>query len=164
VDADLPLRSQGVLSAAQLTPDGELWVALAEKAYAQFRTGQNSYSSLNGGWMSPVYAEVTNARTVNYSVASGTNDALAALIRNQLAAGHALSAGSQTSAGNPIVASHAYVVKSIASLAGQWYVTVWNVWAKDGSATWDANPNDGFLTISMNSFRQNFAALAVCLA
>ena len=41
IDAELPAGP----AYARLTPDGELWVALLEKAFAQFRYGQNSYAS-----------------------------------------------------------------------------------------------------------------------
>ncbi len=44
----------GALAYADLGKGGSLWVALYEKAYAIFRTGQGTYASLNGGWMSEV--------------------------------------------------------------------------------------------------------------
>ncbi|MFB3890516.1 MAG: C2 family cysteine protease, partial [Phycisphaerae bacterium] len=58
LDGDLPVNGSS-LAYAQLSPQGETWVALVEKAYAYFRTGANSYPSIEGGWMGTVYNEVT---------------------------------------------------------------------------------------------------------
>ena len=54
VDADLPTRSAQSkdLTYAKFGLSGSMWVPIVEKAYAHFRTGANTYESLNGGWAS----------------------------------------------------------------------------------------------------------------
>ena len=64
--ADRPGRESGFAGRAR---NGSLWMPLVEKAYAQWnetgregRDGQNSYASLNGGWMQNVDAQVLGLR------------------------------------------------------------------------------------------------------
>ncbi|MFM7151382.1 MAG: C2 family cysteine protease, partial [Gemmataceae bacterium] len=57
VDDDLPVFS--LLNTrpayADLGASNSMWVAIMEKAYAHYRTGENSYESIEGGWMTEVY-------------------------------------------------------------------------------------------------------------
>jgi hypothetical protein len=161
VDAQLPAY-YGTPAYAKLSPTGELWAALAEKAYAQFRYGANSYDSLNGGWMSTVYQEVTGAATTDSWIGS-SGSSVAQFISSQLAAGHALSAGTSGSAARPFAGSHAYMIKSIETTGDGTYVTVFNPWGLDGY-TWDSNPGDGLLRVSMAMFQSNFTVMSACLA
>jgi hypothetical protein len=163
VDAQLPTYLYTRQKYAQLTPDGELWVALAEKAYAQLRYGQNSYASLEGGWMDAVYADITGAGLDRAYTADFSNDAMAQYLIGNLSAGHAVSAGSLAYPPSPIVGAHGYMVKSVENVSGQWMVTVYNVWGTDGYS-YDSNYYDGLVTISMDLFREAFIALSVCLA
>jgi len=162
VDAQLPAQYYWP-SYAHWTPDGEIWVALAEKAYAQFRTGENSYASIAYGWMDPVYAEITGQDALRTYTSGMSNDSLAEYISENLEAGHATSAGTYSSASDPIQRNHAYTIESIENVGGQWYVTVYNVWGSD-AATWDSNNSDGLLTISMDLFQENFSAISVSVA
>ena len=162
VDAELPHYYYRP-AYAQLTPDGELWVALAEKAYAQFRTGENSYDSLSGGWMGPVYTQITNMSVTGATTSTMSDDALAQYIADHLEAGHAVSAGSGSTAPDPVVGSHGYMVKSLEVIDGEYYVTVYNVWGEDGN-DWDADYWDGLITLSLDMYRQSFPQMAVSLA
>ncbi len=54
VDGDLPGSGRSTVY-AHPGKDGAIWAPLLEKAYAFFRKGLNSYSSLGGGWMTEVY-------------------------------------------------------------------------------------------------------------
>ena len=162
-DAELPAYYGTLPAYAKLTGDGELWVALAEKAYAQFRTGENSYASLASGWMNVVYTEVTGLAADKAFTSIMSLEALAGYISDSLQNGSAVSAGTYGSTVTPIVKSHAYVVMSIADVGGQWYVTVYNVWGQDGRE-WDDNYDDGLVTISLEMFKQNFSAVCVSSA
>ena len=162
VDADLPVYSNGSLAYAKFSPDGEIWVPLTEKAYAYFRYGQNSYSSIHGGWMSTVYREITDQSTQTRWTGGSAVD-LFGYIQSHLAAGHAVSLGSYSSSPSPIVGSHAYVAMSVQSSGGVDYVTVYNPWGYDGRS-WDGNYSDGLLTISMAHIQQSFSAVVVSLA
>ena len=159
VDAELPGSSISPRY-AKFTPDGELWVALAEKAYAQFRRGENSYASISGGWMDPVYREVTNSATTRLWP---TSSAVATAMADHLAAGHALTAASPSNPPGPIVGLHAYMVKSVEIEGGDTLVTVYNPWGFDGKL-YDGNSGDGLLTLTLATFRQNFSAVVVSLA
>jgi hypothetical protein len=159
VDASLPAYGS-TPAYGRLSPEGEIWVAMAEKAYAQFRSGSNSYASLNSGWMEPVYKAVTNAATgtVYTTIAS-----LANYIGNQLNAGHALTAASVSNPVGPAVGGHAYMIKAVDTSDGQSYVTVYNPWGFDG-ASWDSNSGDGLLRMTLATFQQNFFAVSYCMA
>jgi hypothetical protein len=156
VDAQLPGTGPGSLIYADRTPDGELWVALTEKAYAQFRDGRNSYQSIVGGWVDVTYTEITGLSSEWWSTTHWTsNDALGTFITDELAKGYTLGGGTKTSAGSPIIGNHAYEILDAAIVGGAWTVTVYNPWGIDG-VTWDSNPDDGILVISMDTFRQNY--------
>ncbi len=162
LDADLPIRSGTNLAYAKLTPDGETWVALMEKAYAHFRYGQNTYDSLSGGWMSTVYRELTN-QNASTTWSGGSQAALADYIAGKLANGNAVTLGSYGSAPAPIVGSHAYMVHSIAGTGASATVTVYNPWGVDGRS-YDDNYGDGLLALSMDQLQDCFSALVTAAA
>ena len=159
VDGTLP--AYGMTPAyAKLSPEGEFWAALAEKAYAEFRTGANTYASLNAGWMDPVYQAVTNAATNTVYTTIGS---LATTMSDLLAAGHAVTAASVAQPVGPAVGGHAYMVKTVETVGGDSYVTVYNPWGYDG-VSWDSNASDGLLKMTLSTFKQNFFAVSYCMA
>jgi uncharacterized protein YaiE (UPF0345 family) len=162
IDGQLP-TSGGSPAYDQLTPNGALWVALEEKAFAQFRSGQNSYSSLAFGWMDEAYTAITGASYSMQYTTSSTANALAQSMANSLAAGHAVTAGSNNPSSAPIVSSHAYDVQAVTDVNGTWYVTVYNPWGFDG-ASWDSNPNDGLLQLTASQFQTCFQVVETCTA
>jgi len=164
VDADLPVYGDiSVRAFANISPEGELWVALAEKAYAQFRTGANSYASLAGGWMTPVYTTITGASASDVYTSGATEADLASRISQALQAGNAVSAASISAGSTAIVGNHAYEVRSVQYVNGQWTVTVYNVWGQDGKQV-DSNYSDGLVTLTMSQFKQVFTALCISAA
>jgi hypothetical protein len=161
VDAQLPSNG-GSPCYARLTPQGALWVALEEKAFAQARYSQNSYSSLAGGWMDEGYVAITGASFTAQST-SGSADTLAQTMANSLAAGHAVTAASSSTSPAPIVGNHAYNVYNVYNQSGVWYVTVYNPWGFDG-ASWDSNSSDGLLTLTASQFQSCFTTVETCNA
>jgi len=155
VDGDLPVTAAGYLPYADLGKSGALWVPLMEKAYAFFRTGGNSYSSLDGGWMETVYREVTNAQATTYATTSGAQ--MFNLLDILLDGGHATTLASRTGATSPIVGSHAYMVKSVQVVQGVHMVTVYNPWGIDGRGN-DGSPYDGLITLTIDQVMQDFMA------
>lgn len=160
LDADLPVSGANP-AYAKLGMDGELWVPIVEKAYAYFRYGQNSYASISGGWMSTVYNQIANCSSP-WRYATGTATDLYAYLASNLSAGHPITMGSYSNASGPIVGSHAYMVKSVETVNGTSYVTVYNPWGYDGR-TWDSSPSDGLVTLSIAQVQQYFQAVVVGL-
>lgn len=161
VDADLPISSYG-LTYADLSPSGEIWVAIAEKAYAHFRSGRNSYSSLNGGWMAEPLTQITNRVSGTYWIGSSATT-LYNYLRTSLEAGHPTTIGSNYNAASPVIGSHAYTVLSVETDAnGQW-VTVYNPWGVDG-VSYDSNRNDGVLRLPINTVLANYSAVIINMA
>ena len=158
LDADLPVNSGGAVVYARLSASGEIWVPLLEKAYAAFRTGANSYSSLEAGWMGNVYLDAVNrSSTTLYTDTS--DQQIYALITSSLSTGRAVTAASYSSASGPIVGNHAYEVKAAYASDGTMYVTVYNPWGYDGTNS-DSNPGDGLITLTMAQFKQYFQVLS----
>jgi hypothetical protein len=164
VDATLPTNGSSPYY-ANLSPTGELWVPLLEKAFTQFRSGQNSYASIANGWMYEAYNAITGSSYTSFATTSSTADALAQTMANNLAAGHAVTAASLATepGGSPIIGNHAYNVHSVTNVNGMWYVTVYNPWGFDGTS-WDSNSGDGLLTLTSSQFQSWYGTVQVCNA
>lgn len=119
VTRDLPTLSNGGLAysgygRSALNTSTPLWLALAEKAYAQWnetgrsgRNGTNTFSGIEGGWMSNVNAQVLGYNSTHHVVNSGSKQPLV----NALSAGRAVTIGTNPSATTGgLVGSHAYIV------------------------------------------------------
>lgn len=119
VNRRLPTLSNGLLAysgsgESALSSSTTLWIALAEKAYAQWnesgnawRDGTNTYSGIEGGWMSDVYAQVLGRNATNYSFSSTPKQTLVDLLN----AGRAVTLGTKSSVSNPgMVGAHAYTI------------------------------------------------------
>jgi hypothetical protein len=156
IDADLPVSGGTSLAYARFSVSGEMWVPMVEKAYAFFRTGGNSYASLDSGWMGAVYKDVTN-RNSQTLYTGGTDQAMYNFIAGDLAAGQAVTLGSKSSASGPIIGGHAYEVKAAFTVGGTLYVTVYNPWGYDGAGS-DSNTNDGLVTLTVAQLQQYFTA------
>lgn len=159
IDAELP----GYPSFTRLTPDGELWASLLEKAFAQHRYGDNSYYSLVGGGVYEAFRALSDAGQQNISCAYMEADAVAQQIADELAQGHAVTAGSKTTASSPIVALHGYMIHSAEQVNGQWEITVYNVWGFDGGGS-DGNPSDGLVKLTAEGFKARFSGFTTCKA
>jgi hypothetical protein len=128
VNLMLPTNSSGVLSYAgygfsATSSSTVLWMALAEKAYAQWnetgaagRNGTNSYSGIEGGWMHNVNAQVLGYSSTNYSFSSSTVQTMITALQNGLA----VTAGTLSSVSlSGLVAGHAYTVVGYDSLTAR---------------------------------------------
>jgi hypothetical protein len=158
LDADLPLYNPYYLAYAQPSLTGEIWVPLLEKAYAWFRYGRNSYASIEGGWMNEVLPQLTGLDAGYRSPKSLSAAALFDLIDSALSAGQSVTAGSYYSASGPVVGGHAYMVQSVQRIGEDGYVTLYNPWGVDGR-TWDPDPNDGLIRLSIQQVRDNFSRI-----
>ncbi|MCL2700841.1 MAG: C2 family cysteine protease [Phycisphaerae bacterium] len=157
VDGDLPVGSNGQLAYAKPGDNGAIWVAVMEKAYAFFRTGGNSYASINGGWMADAYADITGTASTTRTTGGSVNSVYT-FLQTQLNDGKAVTAASTTASQGPIIGSHAYMIVSVQDVNGVQTVTVYNPWGYDG-VKYDNNPNDGLITITVAQFQQYFSSI-----
>ncbi len=121
------------------SPSTVLWVALAEKAYAQWnetgragRDGTNSYRGIEGGWMSYVNFQILGYNSTNYSFATTTQQTLI----NAIGGGQAVTAGTKATVASGLVATHAYSITAYNSSTGRF--TLHNPWGNTHPAplTW----------------------------
>jgi hypothetical protein len=93
-----------------------LWIALIEKAYAQWnqtgnagRNGANTYAAIEGGWMATVYAQLLGRNSTNYWFNNTQKQVLVNALRN----GQAVTLGTKSGPmANGLVQGHAYMVRS----------------------------------------------------
>ncbi len=69
VNADLPVASYGLVY-ANLGSQNSMWVAVMEKAYTFFRSGNGTYQSIDSGWMDQAYSALGAASQSTYSVSA----------------------------------------------------------------------------------------------
>jgi hypothetical protein len=115
---------------AQPGDDGALWAVVIEKAYACFRSGKNTYGSLNVGSADAAGADlgigVTDAGISGLSAAWLTSK-----ITAELAAGKLLVINTAANAG-PLVGNHSYAVTAVTMDASDTvWVTLTNPWGSD---------------------------------
>jgi hypothetical protein len=133
---------------------GAIWATVFEKAYAFYRYGQNTYSSLNYGWTGAVFYDLGVPVTSFYSGTSNLFNVLTTALANH----KAVAAITNTSISNaPIIGSHAYSVVATSVESGVQYVTVRNPWGVDGAGS-DSNTQDGLVKITLAQFVTCFSS------
>jgi len=145
VDRWLPSDSRGYLVYAGYgsyynSTGNELWIPLAEKAYAQWnetgkegRDGKNDYASIEGGWMYDVDAQALGRSAQTYwSFDTSTKQVLI----NALGSNEAVTIGTKSNPGNGLYGPHAYAVTGYNAASGTF--TLYNPWGTDqpGPLTW----------------------------
>ncbi|MEH1872848.1 C2 family cysteine protease [Nostoc sp.] len=145
VDQYLPTDAYGKLiyaspGSSYNNSSNELWVALAEKAYAQLGelgwsrpdNTTNAYSSIEGGWMDYVTRQVTGLDATMQQVTNMTKTQLIDLVNSN----KVLTAGFVNGANYGVVNNHAYTVTSYNSANGTFSVR--NPWGyQDANLTWE---------------------------
>ncbi|HEY2585389.1 MAG TPA: C2 family cysteine protease [Tepidisphaeraceae bacterium] len=132
---------------------GTIWAMVLEKAFAYFRSGDNTYASIGAGWMSEVYADFGVA-SANFVPGSYAESAFYTMISTDLAKGDA--ATLSTSGSSPdLVADHAYTLVSASTDAsGVTHYVVRNSWGTSGDAL--ENPQ-GYATLTFAQLTANFS-------
>jgi titin len=153
VDGDLPYGFQ--------SPgwNGNQWGSIMEKAYAYFRYGQNTYSSLGWGFQTTTLLDL-GFSTSNVLTNSGASTILNT-ITTHLNAGHAMAASTYASVSNaPVVASHVYSVIGayMDTATNTVMIKLRNPWGFDGAGS-DGNGGDGIVTLTYAQFSANFSML-----
>jgi hypothetical protein len=163
VDPQLPTYAGGWFLYANMgsqasNPNNVLWVALAEKAYAQMNEagwlrpsswggGVNSYAGIEGGLFSDAARQIANRASSSYLV-SGTSDAttLGAAVTSGKLIGFA-SASHPTD--SRVVGNHQYVV--IAYNSSTKTVTLFNPWGINNGSSYP-----GLLDLNLSQLKGNF--------
>ncbi|MBW4644649.1 MAG: peptidase C2 calpain [Goleter apudmare HA4340-LM2] len=137
--------------------NNELWVALAEKAYAQInesgwiaQDGTNSYAGITGGWETDAIAHITGV-TARSSQEFDWNAMVNAYQAGTLIGIASKAVGLTDSR---IVPNHVYVVVDYNPVAQQF--TLFNPWGVDGGWS-NGEVLPGFLKVSINDLKLNFA-------
>ncbi len=142
VDNQLPVSGSTLVfdgyGSSISSPKG-LWIALIEKAYAQWnetgkegRDGQNSYASIEGGWMADVDAQVLGQNAASYDLSSTSDQqALVAGMTAKMAVtiGTDNSNNSNDTLPYGLYGDHAYAIIGYNSAAGTF--TLYNPWGVD---------------------------------
>jgi hypothetical protein len=170
VNKQLPALANGSFAYAGLgtsvsDASTSLWLALAEKAYAQWnetgqsgRDGTNTYAGIEGGWMSNVNRQVLGYASSNYAVSTSS----ASLLASQLGGGRAVTIGTKANASNGLVGSHAYIVTGYN--AGSGTFSLFNPWGNThpGPLTWSQiQANCDFYAVTDSSGTSGISTLSV---
>ena len=160
VDGQLPTWGNGQLAYANTGAEGSIWVAIMEKAYAQFRTGANTYASIEGGWMTEVYTALGKASTTVTSAPTALS--LIDTVAAALAQGKSVTYGANTPTdGASLIGDHAYTVDHVNFDANgnAVSVTLRNPWGIDGIG--NDGQNDGYVTITATQLKDNMIGLVI---
>ncbi len=143
VDRALPTTAAGTAEYASFggrydAAGNELWVALAEKAYAQLNeagwlghAASNSYAAIDGGYADLALEQVTGRGAGWKWVQNATP---ADLIAAATSGKYTVLGSKQTAPGNGVLASHGYALAGYNSATGRF--TLYNPWGSTIQLTW----------------------------
>jgi hypothetical protein len=163
VDSQLPTYAGGYFLYANMGDhtsnlSNVLWVALAEKAYAQVNEcgwlrpaswggGTNSYAGIEGGMFTDVVRQVVNHTAYNYAVYGAADaSALANAVSQHKLVGYASNSDPTDSR---IVGNHQYVVVGYNSSTQT--VTLFNPWGIDNGSIYP-----GLVSLTLSQLGNNF--------
>ncbi|MFH7028273.1 MAG: C2 family cysteine protease [Heteroscytonema crispum UTEX LB 1556] len=161
VDRYLPTNSSGsFVYANKGGSPNELWVAFAEKAYAQLNESgwsnpdssyayyaTNSYKGIdNGGYMSDAFAQITGRSTASYRPLNDFNSVVNAFDSGQL-----IGLGTKSNnVASYLISGHAYTLLSYN--ASQQKLTLFNPWGIDNGSS-----KPGVLELAWSDIQANFS-------
>ena len=151
VDSDLAVfNGSASLAYANFGAGGAAWVALYEKAFAHYRTGQNSYASIANGWSAEAFTAFGIRNGSSQASTFGNANYLINQMHNTWHSGSMLTVASLSVLnGGPLVANHVYIVTGFLrnTFGAITHVILRNPWAVDGANIRDG-VNDGNVTLS----------------
>jgi hypothetical protein len=131
---------------------GSIWAMVFEKAFAYFRTGANTYASINAGWMGDVYSDF-GVNSTNFYTSGFTDAAFFNLVSADLTNGKAVTLGTGQTPPN-LVGGHAYtLVSAYQDSNGVTHYVVRNPWGVSGDAMENAQ---GYATLTFAQLKANF--------
>jgi Ca2+-binding RTX toxin-like protein len=156
VDNEMPVWNTAAgatsnnLRYAQLGAQNSMWVAVVEKAFAHYRTGANSYASLDYGWTIEVNRAFRSANAGEMDIISYSSATDLVNVMYNLYCGYqAVTIGFFSISGSvPLRANHAYTVAGFNLGASGNIVSVLlrNPWGFDGAGS--DGSDDGFVTLT----------------
>ncbi|MGA2443458.1 MAG: C2 family cysteine protease, partial [Tepidisphaeraceae bacterium] len=133
--------------------DGSIWAMVIEKAFAYFRTGANTFASINSGWMGEAYSDF-GVNSTSFVPSSYTATTLFNLLSADLSAGKEVTLGTYSSPPN-LVGGHAYtLVSAYKDSKGVTYYVVRNPWGVSGDSL---ENSQGYATLTFAQFVANYA-------
>jgi len=160
VSNNLPTGGFGGYEFAHPGPNGTIWAAVIEKAFAYFRDGSNTYMSLTNGWMSEVYSDLGLGST-DYNPGSLDESSFYSMVANALASGEPVTFGT-FNAPPDLVGHHSYTLMGIVPGvvgAGPTTYLVRNPWGVSGDSMEDPS---GYAYLTFAQVTANFSD--VCIA
>jgi fibronectin type 3 domain-containing protein len=151
VSNQVPTAGYGQYLYARPGSDGDLWAVVMEKAFAAFRTGANTYNSINSGWMGEVYSDLGVANTA-FEPSQMSASSFYTMVSNDLANGKEVTFGTSSSAPN-LVSDHAYTLISASMVNGVATYVVRNPWGVQGDAL---ENSQGYATLTFAQLEANF--------
>jgi hypothetical protein len=130
---------------------GDIWAMVMEKAFAYFRTGKNTYASINSGWMGEVYSDLGVSNS-SFAATSYTDSSFFSMVSTDLTDGLPVTLGTSNSPPN-LVGDHAYTLVSAYVSNGVNEYMVRNPWGVQGDAVENAQ---GYATLTFAQIKANF--------
>jgi hypothetical protein len=161
VDADLPRLRLPLLDAANVyggsTTPGELWPALVEKAYAQWKGGYDAIG--NGGYPAEALVALTGKAAASLMLRGLEPTAIAARLEELSKGGAAITATTPENVqATGIVSHHVYTVDGAQLHEGEWWVKLRNPWARGEPAGFGVN--DGEFMMPAKDFVNTFSSVS----
>ena len=129
-----------------------IWAMVMEKAFCYFRSGANSYSSIESGWMGEAYSALGVANTF-FSPSSFSESSFFTMVSSDLANKKPVTLAALNAP--DMVNDHAYTLVSATRDAnGSTHYVVRNPWGDSGDALEDRH---GYATLTFSELVANFA-------
>lgn len=149
VDNNFPVDKDGHLVYAH-NPDGVMWIAVYEKAYAQYAGG---YGKIEGGYGDEGMHDLTGAPTQRKSPLFVP----LAVLDQQLKSGHAATVGTKGDVDlkhDHLISGHEYTVERVDMNAHPPTITVLNPWGSNSTENGEAVPQE--VTMTQEEYLDNF--------
>jgi calpain family cysteine protease len=129
-----------------------IWAMVMEKAFCYFRTGANTYSSIESGWMGEAYSDLGVENTF-FSPSSFTESSFYAMVSTDLAGNKPITLAAANAP--DVVNNHAYtLVGASIDSGGTTHYVIRNPWGASGDALENSH---GFATLTFSQLVSNFA-------
>jgi hypothetical protein len=135
-----------------------IWGCVMEKAFAYFRSGANTYTSINSGWPSEVYSDLNfGSNSFNpgqnfLGIMFHPDSSLYTECYNDLASGRPVTLCTPSNPPN-LVGDHCYTLTGVETIGGTHYYIVRNPWGTSGDSLENSH---GYATLTYNQLVSNF--------